>query len=32
MNLSKVHRVIKDGRAFVPDELIRSIAASREIP
>src|SRR6266550_5301578 len=32
MSLSKVHRVIKDGRVFVPDELIRSIAASREIP
>src|SRR5947209_9856115 len=31
MNLSKVHRVIRDGRVFVPDELIRSIAASREI-
>ena len=31
MNLSRVHRVIKDGRVFVPDELIRSIAASREI-
>ena len=31
MNLSRVHRVIKDGRVFVPDELIRSIAASAEI-
>src|SRR6266513_145948 len=30
-NLSKIHRVIKDGRVFVPDELIRSIAASHEI-
>src|SRR6266581_4453246 len=29
MNLSKIHRVIKDGRIFVPDELIRSIAARR---
>src|SRR3979490_1535603 len=27
MNLSKVHRVIKDGRVFAPDELMRSIAA-----
>ena len=26
MNLSKVHRVIKDGEVFVPEELIRSIA------
>ena len=26
MNLSKVHRVIKDGKVFVPAELIRSIA------
>ncbi len=26
MNLSKVHRVIKDGKVFVPEELIRSIA------
>jgi imidazolonepropionase-like amidohydrolase len=26
MNLSKIHRVIKDGKVFVPDELIRSIA------
>jgi imidazolonepropionase-like amidohydrolase len=25
-NLSKIHRVIKDGKLFVPDELIRSIA------
>ena len=25
-NLSRIHRVIKDGRVFVPDELIRSIA------
>src|SRR6266446_6901978 len=29
MNLGKIHRVIKDGRIFVPDELIRSIAARR---
>jgi len=28
-NLSKIHRVIKDGKVFVPDELMRSIAASR---
>ena len=27
INLSKIHRVIKDGKLFVPDELIRSIAA-----
>src|SRR6266852_3486111 len=27
MNLSRIHLVIKDGRVFVPDELIRSIAA-----
>ena len=25
-NLSKIHRVMKDGKVFVPDELIRSIA------
>ena len=24
-NLSRIHRVIKDGKVFVPDELIRSI-------
>src|SRR6266704_294558 len=29
MNLGQIHRVIKDGRIFVPDELIRSIAARR---
>ena len=28
MNLSKIHRVIKDGKVFVPGELMRSIAAS----
>ncbi len=27
MNLSKIHRVIKDGKVYVPDELMRSIAA-----
>src|SRR5882762_7587076 len=27
MNLSRIHRVIKDGKLFAPDELIRSIAA-----
>ena len=27
MNLSRIHLVIKDGKVFVPDELIRSIAA-----
>src|SRR3989475_5541706 len=27
MNLSRIHRVIKDGKLFMPDELIRSIAA-----
>src|SRR6266542_852944 len=27
MNLGRIHRVIKGGRIFVPDELIRSIAA-----
>src|SRR5258708_1661676 len=27
MNLSKIHRVIKDGKEYVPDELMRSIAA-----
>ncbi len=26
MNLSRIHRVIKDGKLFVPDELIRSIS------
>src|SRR5438132_9440616 len=26
-NLSRIHRVIKDGKMFVPDELIRSISA-----
>jgi imidazolonepropionase-like amidohydrolase len=26
-NLSRIHRVIKDGRMFVPDGLMRSIAA-----
>ena len=26
-NLSRIHRVIKDGKVFVPDELMRSIAA-----
>jgi imidazolonepropionase-like amidohydrolase len=26
MNLSKIHRVIKDGEVFAPEELIRSIA------
>jgi len=25
MNLSRIHRVIKDGKVFVPDELMRSI-------
>ena len=24
-NLSRIHRVIKDGKVFVPDELMRSI-------
>jgi len=28
MNLSKIDRVIKDGKVFVPDELMRSIAAN----
>src|SRR5882757_8302820 len=27
MNLAKIHRVIKDGKVFAPDELTRSIAA-----
>jgi imidazolonepropionase-like amidohydrolase len=27
MNLGKIHRVIKDGKVYVPDELMRSIAA-----
>src|ERR1700704_5976871 len=27
MNLSRIHLVIKDGKVFVPDELMRSIAA-----
>jgi len=27
MNLTKIYRVIKDGRVFAPDELMRSIAA-----
>jgi imidazolonepropionase-like amidohydrolase len=27
MNLSKIQRVIKDGKVYVPDELMRSIAA-----
>jgi len=27
VNLSRTHRVIKDGKVFVPDELMRSIAA-----
>ena len=27
LNLSRIHRVIKDGKLFVPQELIRSIAA-----
>jgi imidazolonepropionase-like amidohydrolase len=27
MNLSEIHRVIKDGKVFAPDELMRSIAA-----
>ena len=27
MNLAKIHRVIKDGKVYVPDELMRSIAA-----
>ncbi len=27
MNLSRIHRVIKDGKVYVPDELMRSIAA-----
>src|SRR5256885_5995068 len=26
-NLSRIHRVIKDGKVFVPDELMRSVAA-----
>jgi len=26
-NTSRIHRVIKDGKVFVPDELMRSIAA-----
>jgi len=29
MNLSRIHRVIKDGKVFAPDELMRSIAADR---
>ena len=29
INLSKIYRVIKDGKVFVPDELMRSIAANR---
>jgi imidazolonepropionase-like amidohydrolase len=28
MNLSRIHRVIKDGKVFAPDELMRSIAAN----
>jgi imidazolonepropionase-like amidohydrolase len=32
MNLSRIHRVIKDGTLFVPDDLIRSIAAKSETP
>src|SRR5437667_9397188 len=31
-NLSGIHRVIKDGKVFVPDELIRSIAAGGGAP
>ena len=31
-NLSRIHRVIKDGKVFVPDELIRSIAAGSGAP
>jgi len=27
MNLGKIHRVIKDGKVYVPDELMRSIEA-----
>ena len=27
MNLAKIHRAIKDGKVYVPDELMRSIAA-----
>ena len=26
-NLSRIHRVIKDGKLFAPEELIRSISA-----
>ena len=31
-NLSRIHRVIKDGKVFVPEELIRSIAARSGTP
>jgi len=31
MNLAKIHRVIKDGKVYVPDELMRSIAARAEL-
>jgi imidazolonepropionase-like amidohydrolase len=27
-NLSKIHRVIKDGKVYSPDELIRSISGT----
>jgi len=32
MNLSRIHRVIKDGKVFVPEELIQSIAARSGTP
>ena len=32
MNLGKIHRVIKDGKVYVPDELMRSIAAKSGRP
>src|SRR5467141_3448512 len=31
-NLSRIHRVIKDGKVFVPDELMRSIVAGSRAP
>ena len=32
LNLSRIHRVIKDGKVFVPEELMRSVAARSGAP